>query len=372
MSSGFRAFKNQFHSLGVAHDVVSGKLTREQALGNLTQKFSLSDRDVMSEALRQNHTRLKLKGLAGTDAKSILENSINTIQTQHSSSLTKLAGNFDALGKGGPSSGRFSSGEFYQGRLRDEYKDQLENRLVSGSRVDRKVAKSFVDNLEIKELPRKNEFVSLDKRIALGRKAINVEGDEFFDEIIKRFQGIKSGKDFASAIPGGSALRQSLEEVDSLFVSQDFRKTLDLNIRSQWNQVSKNQIGEQVSSILKPTKQSYGDFVGDLTDQKKSFLLRKTAKTLGIPLTESNGKLLSENVLSKSIAQQGFDPTDFGYMRDYLLENKGLTTGFFSGSGSIFGLKPVLIDDAVERGMFSHMTEEQQQAITQIDRKSVV
>lgn len=366
MSSGFKGFKNQFHALGVAHDVVSGKLTREQALGNLTKKFSLDKPDILDEALKQNHTRLKLKGLTGTDSKTILDNSINKIQSQHSSNLTRLAHDFDALGKGGPSSERFTSSSFYQGRLRDEYKDQLENKLVSRHSIDRKTAKSFVDNLKVNELPRRNSSVSLDKRIALGRKAINLEGDEFFDEIIKRSQGIKGGKDFASAIPKGSALRESLEEVDRLFVSQDFRKNLDLNIRSQWNQVSKNQIGEQVSSILKPTKQSYTDFVGDLTSEKKSFLLRKTAKTLGIPLTESNGKLLSENVLSKSIAQKGFDPTDFGYMRDYLLENKGLTTGFFSGSGSIFGLRPVLIDEAVERGMFSHLSEEQQQAINQI------
>jgi hypothetical protein len=366
ISSGFQAFKNQFHSLGVAHDVVSGKLSREQALGNLTKKFSLTDKDILGQALDQNHTRLKLKGLAGTDAKSILENSINKIQTQHSSKLSRVAHDFDSMAAGGPSSDRFTSGEFYRGRLKDAYKDELESRLVSGRRLDRKVARSFVDNLEIKDLPSKSTFVSLDRRIALGRKAIKLEGDEFFDEIIKRFRGTKAGKDFASAIPEGSALRQSIEEVDSLFIAKDFRKNLDLNIRSQWNQVSKNQIGEQVSSILKPTKQSYGDFVGDLNDQKKSFLLRKTAKTLGIPLTESNGKLLSENVLSKSIAQSGIDPTDFQYMRDYLLENKGLTTGFFSGSGSIFGLKPVLIDEAVERGMFSYMGERQQKAITQI------
>ena len=366
MSSGFKGFKNEFHALGVAHDVVSGKLTREQALGNLTKKFNLSKSDILTESVKQNHTRLKLKGLTGTDSKTILDNSINKIQSQHSSNLTKLADSFDGLGKGGPSSERFTSSSFYQGRLRDEYKDQLENKLVSGYNVDRKAAKGFVDNLNINQLPKRNASVSVESRIQLGRNKINVEGDEFFDEIIKRSQRIKGGKDFASAIPGGSALRQSLEEVDSLFVAQDFRKNLDLNIRSQWNQVSKNQIGEKVSSILKPTKQSYGDFVGDLTSEKKSFLLRKTAKTLGVPLTESNGKLLSESVISKNIAQKGFDPTDFGYMRDYLLENKGLTTGFFSGSGSIFGLKPVLIDEAVERGMFSHMSDDQQKAITQI------
>jgi hypothetical protein len=44
-----------------------------------------------------------------------------------------------------------------------EYKDQLENKLVSGYSVDRKAAKSFVNNLEIKELPKRNSSVSLDK-----------------------------------------------------------------------------------------------------------------------------------------------------------------------------------------------------------------
>jgi hypothetical protein len=191
MSSGFKAFKNEFHSLGVAHDVVSGKLTREQALGNLTKKFNLPKSDILTEAVKQNHTRLKLKGLTGTDSKTILDNSINKIQSQHSSNLTRLADSFDALGKGGPSAERFTSSSFYQGKLRDEYKDQLENKLVSGYNVDRKAAAGFVDNLNINQLPKRNASVSVESRIQLGRNKINVEGDEFFDEIIKRFQRIE-------------------------------------------------------------------------------------------------------------------------------------------------------------------------------------
>jgi hypothetical protein len=365
-SSGFKAAKNNFKALGVAHDVVSGKLTRDQALGEITKKFTRTRSDILSDALDQNNVRLKLKGLAGTDSNSILESSINKIQSQHSSKVARLAGDFHRLGGGGPSSETFSGSQFYQQRLRDEYKDQLENKLVNGRGVDRKTANNFVNNIEIYELPSQKALGSIDRRVRFGRKAIHKDGDEFFDEIVDRFRRVKGGKDFSDAIGQGSALRQSLEEVDNLFVSQDFRSSLDANIKRQWNQVSKNQVGEKISTILKPSKQSYSDFVGDLSTEKQSFLTRKTASTLGIPLTKSDGKLLSDSVLSQKITAQGIDPTDFGYMRDYLLNNRGLTTGFFSGGGSLFGLKPVLIDDAIERGMFDYLPAEHQRALKQM------
>ena len=369
MYSGSIAAKNNFKALGVAHDVVSGKLTRDQALGEITKKFTKGRRDILSDALEQNNVRLKLKGLAGTDSNSILESSINKIQSQHSSKVTRLAGDFYRLGGGGPSSSSFTGSEFYQRKLRDEYKDQLEDRLVHGRGIDRKSANNFVNNIKIHDLPRQSSSVNVDRRIQFGRKTVYSNSDntdEFFDEIINRFQRVKGGKDFASAIQSGSALRQSLEEVDSLFVSQDFRSTLDESIKRQWNQISKTEIGEKASSILKPSKQSYSDFVGNISNEKQSFLLRKTARTLGIPLTKSDGKLFSDSVLSGQIAQRGIDPTDFGNMRDYLLNNKQLTTGFFSGASGIFGLKPVLIDDALDRGMFDYLPKEQQTALRQI------
>ena len=151
-----------------------------------------------------------------------------------------------------------------------------------------------------------------------------------------------------------------------MFLSQEFRKDLSQKIASNWNQVRSSYLPQAASQTLKPSKQSYLDFIGDISEGKQSFLTRKTAQTLGIKLTDSTGKSLSTSVLRSDIAKKGIDPTDFGYMRDFLLNQRKLSTGFFGGQSNILGLKPVLVDDALERGVFRYLPEEQQAAIRQI------
>lgn len=365
---GVAAGRNQFKALGVAHDVVSGRLTREQALGRLTQKFGYSTDDAFTTALAENGSRLKLRGLSGTSADEILTKAINAVQSQHSSKLTRLSQDFYRLGAGGPNTDRFRGSEFYQKSLQDEYKDQLARHLVNAKGVNQKAADSFVAQIKINQLPSAKQESAITNRISLGRKKqFSDDADTFFDDLLERFRGVKGGKDFQTAIGSGNALRESLEEVDRLFVSEEFRKSLNEKIVSNWNQFRVSAMPDVAADILKPAKQSYLDFIGPISEGKQTFLQRKTAQTLGIPLFQKDGRRITQSVLESKLAGQGFDPTDFSYMRDFLLNQRKLTTGFFGGgSANILGLRPLLVDEAVDRGLFRFMPEEQQASIRQI------
>ena len=364
---GFEAAKNNFKALGVAHDVVSGKLSKTTAESVIASKFNFSTLGIQSQAVGLNRDLNKFRGLVGRSPEEILERAVNQVQSQHSSSLTRFAQGFHALGKGGPTSEKFTSSNFYQGEIREEYRKQLEKNLIISKGIDRKSAASFVSQINIPTIPSGRTAIDVTKRISLGRKSDFAETqDEFFDGIITKFRQIKGGKNFEEAIGSGSALRQSIEEVDSLFLSQEFRSNLNQKIASNWNSFYKGNLATQASQVLKPSKQSFSDFIGDISEEKKSYLTRKTAQTIGVPLQKADGTLQTESMLRAGLRAKGIDPSNAEGMRDYLFNQGKLSTGFFKGGANILGLRPVLVDEGMDRGLFNYLPETQQGAIRQI------
>lgn len=374
-AAGFAAAKNNFKALGAAHDVVSGRLSAQRAEDLIASKFNLSRTGVVDEAVVLNRSLNKLRGLDAKDPKTILERAINQVQSQHSSSLTRFSQGFYALGKGGPASSKFKTSDFYQNQVRDTYKDELEKTLVRTTGVDRKSAQLFVSQINIAQVPTGRQSVDVTKRISLGRKKdLPDTTEEFFENILKRFQGVKGGENFGSAIGGGSALQKAIEQVDSVFISQEFQRNMQHKIASNWNSFYRGSLASQASEVLKPSKQSFSDFIRTRSDsgrsflpeEKEQFLIRKTAQTLGIPLQKSDGKLQSISQLKSDLIKKNINAGDTDSMRDFLLGQGKISTGFFQGGAGLFGLKPVLVDEAVEKGMFKYLPEEQQASIRTI------
>lgn len=384
-ATGSVVARNQFKSLGVAHDVVSGKLSREAALGRLTQKFGFDTQEAFDDALRLDASNRKLRGLGGGSAQEILDDAIRRVQSQHSSRITRFSEAYYLLGRGGPDSSTFKTGDFYRSQLEEEYRTQLSKHLVNVQNVDQELADRFVANISVGRLPSSRTMIDPTNRISLGRSAtyddymtLNAEGTStgFFDDILTRFEQIKGGKAFRNSLSiskngetltQGDALRAAIDEVDYLFVSSEFRKNLNQKIVNNWNQVRTAYVPEAASKTLKPAKQSYLDFIGtELSEEKQTFLLKKTAQTLGIDLVEENGRQKSVDSLRQAVRARDIDPTDSAYMRDFLLNQGKLRTGFFAGDTNFLGLRPVLVDEAVERGVFRYLPEEQQAAIRQI------
>jgi hypothetical protein len=214
--SGSVVAKNQFKALGVAHDVVSGRLSEQAALGQIVQKFGYSSRGALDDALSNNALNLKQKGLDATSAENLLQKSINAVQSQHSSKLSKFAQGYHTLGRGGPgdlttggySNEAFRGSTFYKGQLEDEYKNQLARHLIKEKGVNETLADRFVANIDIKQLPSRRSPSDITNRITLGRKStftddamdIEVQSSGFFDDILEKFRTVRGGKDFQEAL----------------------------------------------------------------------------------------------------------------------------------------------------------------------------
>ena len=340
LSSGIRTGRQQFRVFGEAYD----------ALGN-----SIS------------HGRLLAASSPGNHAESVIA-AMQKIQSQYSSRLSKFASQVSILGAGGPGDKSFSKSEFFIGQQNKEYRQLLSRRLIAKG-IDEKEANNFVTQLRT-NAPGSQTHPS--NSVSLGKTGIHKGGDDYFEGILERFRNIKGGKEFNNNFfelakndgqTPGKFFQNIVEETNTYFTSREFKKSLATKIGNDWNSFARNDMVSIASSLLKPQKAAYQDFVGPLTSAKKEFLQRKTAQSLGIPLNKTGGGLVSNDVINSGLANRGLDPYNFNDLRSFLVRNKKMTSGIFEGNSNIFGIRPVLISEAIERGNFKYLPQREQEII---------
>ena len=134
-------------------------------------------------------------------------------------------------------------------------------------------------------------------------------------------------------------------------------------IGNQWNSFARNDLVDIAGTILKPQKAVYNEFVGPLSSAKQQFLQRKTAQVLGVKLKNDSGRAVSDDIVKNGLANRGFDPNDFVGLRSFLLEKRQISSGLFGGNYNIFGLKPLLIDEAIQKDRFKGLPDSQKRII---------
>lgn len=330
-------------------------------------------RNAMDDALANNKIiaeKLKI-------SENTLERAIGRIQSQHSSRLSRLASGLRILGGGGPDNAQLSTSQFGQMFQVDAFKDLLEAQLIHKG-VDQKSASLFISHINVPGLPKRD--TSLDKLITIGKTAIIPEGhtsadvqDLFFGEILKRFSGIKGSEGLIKTSGfTADALRDAVERAQGAFLGRDFQIQLNNALNSNWNKFYRDDLHNVASSILKPKKALYQDFIGEPTAAKLEFLQRKTAETLGIKLIDSNGKRLSNELINKELRKRAIDPLEFTDLRAFLIKNRQMTSGIFRGGYNLFGMQQVTIDEAQDRGMFKHLRPEDQQIVRDIAGRTAI
>jgi len=286
------------------------------------------------------------------------------IQAGASSKISRLAGQVSLMGKGGPESKEFTKSEFYKGQQEKEYKDFLARRLI-GKGLDKKETDNFVNQLRISAPGSKTNATNM---ISIGRTQIHADEEDFFKVLLHRAENIKGGKKYGASLDaaagtsqsGSDFLRDIIEETNSLFTTKEFRKGLETKIANQWNAFAGNNLVSNASAILTPQKAVYQDYLGTLSSTKKDFLQRKTAQVLGVSLKDGEGRAVSSDIIREGLARRGFNPNDFSNLRSYLIRNKKMTSGIFEGNFNALGIKPLLISEAIEKGKFSNLSEQDQ------------
>lgn len=323
--------------------------------------------DALSSSLKMNEILAEQRFIGA--GRSELERAMQKIQSQYSSRISKLAGTVSILGAGGPEDKSFTQSEFYRGQQQKAYKDLLAKNLTSRG-IDAKEADNFVEQLRINVPGRGGDPTNI---VSIGRSSILGKGDDYYSQLLQRYKTIKHGKSFEQSIvasAGGSSpesfLRSVIEESNAGFLSREFKASLNTKIKNQWNSFYRKDLADIASSILKPSKENIHDYVGPLSSAKQQFLQRKTAQVLGINLRQDDGRIVSDQIVRKRLAEKGFNPNNFNDLKDFLIEKRKMSLGLFGNGFSLFGLKPLLIDEAVQQGRFKSLPANQQKIISEL------
>jgi hypothetical protein len=328
--------------------------------------------DALESAIKYNQLTTT-GGIVDVAKKQNIDRAIQKIQSQYNSRISKLSRTIDILGKGGPEDKSFTKSDFYHGQMVKEYKDLLARKLQSTG-ISEKEANNFINQLNI-HLPGKimDKTTNPANVLTIGRTQIFDKGDDYFTAILERFKTIKGGKTFEQSIVAAAGpkspsefLRNIVEDTNSIFLSREFKTTVENKIKNQWNDFYRNDLVDIASSILRPQKATYQEFVGPLTSAKQEFLQRKTAQVLGINLKNQNGKSVSSDIVRNRLAERGFNPNDFTSLRAFLIEKRQMSIGSLNSEYNIFGLKPLLIDEAIQRGKFKGLSQNQQRIISEL------
>ena len=337
LNVGIRAGINQFKIHGEAYDALQNSVKQAQALASGSPRSM----DVMS--------------------------AMEKIQAQYSSRLSKFANQVSIFGAGGPGDSSFSRSEFYLGQQQKQYKDLLAGRLI-GKGLEESEVNNFVDQMRVVMPGSKTHSTNV---VSIGKMKIHADDEDFFEILSDRFKSVKGGEKFKESLATVAGkdktpsefLKEIVAETNSTFASREFQKGVKQKIANSWNSFARKDLVEFGSSILKPEKAVYQDFVGPLTSVKKQFLQRKTAQVLGISLKDSEGRMVSEDIIRSGLSNRGFDPNNFTNLKSFLIRNKKITSGIFEGNFNLFGMRPVLISEAIDKGRFKHLPDREQSVI---------
>jgi len=329
--------------------------------------------DLMQDTVAYNRLILDRQGIA--NGKELLSG-INRIQSMHRSRLSSLAQGLRVMGAGGPGDGPSTSGEFFIGQRTKSLKDLLEQQLINKG-VAAKEARSFVDHADIRITPSKKD-VDITNILTIGKSAILKSdssedfADDFFGQVLKRYGQRASSELLDQTGLNVDVLKQSIEDSRNIFVSKEFQKGLNNSIRKDWNKFYREDLTTIASTVLKPRKPVFQDFVGPLTSAKQQFLQRKTAQTLGIRLLNDDGTQVANEIVNKELRNRGFDPNGFIDLRAFLIKNRKMTTGITGAGYNIFGLRPVTIDEARTSNRFKHLPKEDQKIIENLSSRMAI
>ena len=336
------------------------------------KEFKMSGQayDAIQSSIRYNQIISDASMAVGTASRNAFEKSIQRIQSQHSSRLTRLAGQVSLLGAGGPSDKNFSRSDFFRGQQTDEYKGLLAQRLKARGVLGDDQIDDFVKQLRVNTPGRGSHNTNV---ISIGRATIVADESDYYDIVLKKYKTLKHGKSFEqslTAAAGGTSpqnfLKEIIDETNSQFLSKEFQLGMRNKISNQWNSFARNDLVDIAGTILRPQKAVYNEFVGPLSSAKQQFLQRKTAQVLGVKLKNDSGRAVSDDVVRNGLANRGFDPNDFVGLRSFLLEKRQISSGLFGGNYNIFGLKPLLIDEAIQKDRFRGLPDSQKRIISDL------
>jgi hypothetical protein len=337
---------NKFKETGVGYDVVNKALSFDEALRK-------------GGALRKD-------GMTADDLTGI----IKTVQANFSSGTARLASKIANTGGGGLGSKSFSGSEFYRGIEQVEYKKLLHRQILdlspnSGQQGFSETLGKFIDDISIN-----SSVTETSRKITIGKTKIIKEGDEAFEEILKRFS-TTADDSIEQGFLSTDALKSSIENTNRIFEGKEFQAAIKSKAEKGWNSVLENGIPRAAAKVLKTKKANFEDFadLNNLSVSQKDFLIKRSAQRLGINLKDANGREVSNAILAEKLGKRGLDTDNLDGLRSFLVREKQIGTGILSGGFNAFGLKAMTLDEGVSKGLFAGLGPDDQIALNEISKR---
>jgi hypothetical protein len=291
-----------------------------------------------------------------------LGESILNIQRKRSSDVFSLLREFETK-----TGGKGASTDFIKMLRQGAYKSRLEQRLIDDG-LSEAVAKKFSQNLSVSDdIYRKistgddrfvREIISPTERLKMGNE--DIVGEDFFGQIIARFNSGKYGKN--NPIPDtfdADKLKKAVSAVDQSLFRESMRGNLNVGINVSAAHSSAREIFEKevFSSVLKPQKLNRLNFLDSAGDSIQASQARlEMAKRAGKVFGLDESTLGNPDQLAKALGARGIDMRNASQLRGYLMNNKEMVAGPKSGLAGIFGLQGLTVDDFLERENLSYKT----------------
>ena len=346
---GAKNFRTRFRTAKTAYDVLGGAISYDEALRKVSGSVS---------------------GTADDASKKLLSSTIVKVREMHSSKFRDFANSLlsgiqtgDSTGDG--TGGKLSAKEMSRDMQVHEYKKNLRYNLIN-SGVNEETATNLIRSVDVSEVPTSfSGATNITRRVSLGITKIVDDNsqDDFFQQLIDRTIHTTG---YSDPTLTKDALAQSVELTDILFSQKEFKQRLQAKISSSWDKVYDEIHTESARRLVKPQKVNYKDFEGDISPDKADYLARSVADVMGIRLTDADGTRVSRNIIGDSLARRGIDVNDTGQLRAYLIENRRMSSPLFEDGFNILGLKPLLIDEAFNRGIFDDLNSEQKGVIEEM------
>lgn len=344
-------------------DLIPGyKAVRQsaKAAGEEYKKLSLAQSFLDNPGTSWNKIQQTFGKILGVDGatneganaiQSSFTESILNIQRKRSSDLFSLLKEFDDK-----TGGAFASNNFRKMLRQGAYKSKLEQRLIDDG-LSKSVAKQFSQSLTVKDdiyrvIKSGDETIEVPisptERLGMGNE--DIVGEDFFGQIIARFNSGKYGKN--NPIPNtfnAEKLESSIKQVDKALRSASRKSTKGLDIGidvSAAHSSARNTFEKEVfSSVLKPqklNKLNFLDATGDSLNASRARL--EMAKRAGKVFGLDKSTLEDSSKLAKELGARGIDMRNASQLRGYLMNNKEMVAGPTSGLAGIFGLKGLTLD----------------------------
>lgn len=254
--------------------------------------------------------------------------------------------------------GDFKQGLFYQQAFNDEYQKQLIRKLQNVHGLSNDGAKQFAKQFTIDPVKGVKREIDISNRLRVGGKPVHAAGgsmNDFYNAIYARTAMFNKAGDAQIVAKN---LTSTVRNTDKLFGDMDFMKGFDNRALKTWRHIEDKIVPQQAQGLLKRTRLPYEDFKGQLSDTQQSFMVRRSAERLGIPVVDpTTGVALPDDILRRKLRSLNLDPNSTARMKGFLIESGDIAKPWHINGANVFGLKPLEVGVALDRGYFKTGTE---------------